>query len=91
VAALTEHLLMHSTTLGVRVTQAGRLTADRRIVEVETELGRARVKIKEMGGVPLDVAPEYEDCRRLAREHGRDLRDVIRLVADAARRQVGLS
>ena len=89
-AALTEHVLRHSTTLGVRVTQAGRVIADRRIVEVETELGTARVKIKEMGGVPLDVVPEYEDCRRLAREHGRDVRDVMRLVAEAARRQVGL-
>jgi uncharacterized protein (DUF111 family) len=36
------------------------------------------------------VAPEYEDCRRIARETGRDVREVMRLVDAAARRELGL-
>jgi uncharacterized protein (DUF111 family) len=36
------------------------------------------------------VAPEYEDCRRISRETGRDLREVMRVVAEAARRELGL-
>jgi pyridinium-3,5-bisthiocarboxylic acid mononucleotide nickel chelatase len=90
VAGLTDHLLRHSTTLGVRLTPVDRVVAARRIIEVTTPLGSARVKVKELGGHPVDVAPEYEDCRRLARETGRDLREVMRVVADAARREVGL-
>jgi pyridinium-3,5-bisthiocarboxylic acid mononucleotide nickel chelatase len=89
-ARLTDHLLRHSTTLGVRVTAAQRVIAERRLIEVETVLGTARVKIKELNGKPHDVAPEYEDCRRLSLESGVDLRDVMRMVAEAARKDLGL-
>jgi uncharacterized protein (TIGR00299 family) protein len=90
VARLTDHLLRHSTTLGVRMTTAQRVTAQRRIIEVQTPLGTARVKVKELGGNAVDLAPEYEDCRLISRQTGRDLREVMRLVADAARKELGL-
>ncbi len=90
VANLTDMLLRRSTTLGVRLTPVTRVIAGRRTVEVTTELGKARVKVKELGGRIVDIAPEYEDCRRLAREHGRDLREVMRIVSEAGRREVGL-
>jgi uncharacterized protein (DUF111 family) len=90
VARLTEHVLRHSTTLGVRLAPVARVVAPRRIVEVETELGRARVKVKDLGGRAVDLTPEYEDCRRLSRETGRDLAEVMRLVAEAGRKEVGL-
>jgi uncharacterized protein (TIGR00299 family) protein len=82
---LGERLLRGSTTLGVRTTRADRLLAGRRIVEVETPMGRVRVKVKELDGHAVDVAPEYEDCRRLG-----DVREVTRLAAEAARRELGL-
>ena len=90
VAKLTDHLFRHSTTFGVRMTTAQRVIAQREIVEVQTPLGVARVKVKRLGGKPVDVAPEYEDCRRLARESGQDTREVMRMVADVARRGLGL-
>jgi pyridinium-3,5-bisthiocarboxylic acid mononucleotide nickel chelatase len=84
--ALTDLLLRGSSTLGVRVTETRRVIADRQVVEVTTELGAARVKVKYLGGKAVEWAPEYEDARRLAKESGRELREVIRLVAEAARR-----
>jgi uncharacterized protein (TIGR00299 family) protein len=90
VAKLSDHLIRHSTTLGVRMTRAQRVIASRRIVEVRTPLGSAHVKVKELGGKPIDVAPEYEDCRRISRETGIDLREVMRLVSEAARKELGL-
>src|SRR5713101_7679095 len=90
VAQLTEHVLRHSTTLGVRLTKADRVIAERRVIEVRTAFGVARAKVKELGGKAVDVSPEYEDCRRLALESGRDLRDVIRAVSEAGRRELGL-
>jgi uncharacterized protein (TIGR00299 family) protein len=89
-ARLADHLLRHSTTLGVRVSNAQRVTAQRRIIEIRTDLGTARVKVKEIGGKPVDVSPEYEDCRQISRQTGTDLRDVVRLFADAARKELGL-
>ena len=90
VASLTDYLLRHSTTLGVRLTNVDRVIAGRRVIEVETSIGSARVKVKELGGRPVDVSPEYEDCRRIARERAIDLREVMRVVSEAARRELGL-
>jgi hypothetical protein len=91
VARLTDHVLRHSTTLGVRLTPTARVIAGRRLVDVRTALGVARVKVKEIGGRAVDLSPEYEDCRRLAREHGRDVAEVIRIVAEAGRKELGLA
>jgi uncharacterized protein (TIGR00299 family) protein len=88
VARLSDHLLRHSTTLGMRLTPAARVIAERRTIEVKTAIGVARVKIKVIDGEPIDLAPEYEDCRRISRETGRDLHEVMRLFADAARAQL---
>ena len=89
VARLSDHLLRHSTTLGMRLTPATRVVAERRIIEITTALGAARVKVKMIGGRHVDVAPEFEDIRRISRETGRDLGEVMRLFADAARAQLG--
>jgi uncharacterized protein (TIGR00299 family) protein len=89
-AKLSDHLIRHSTTLGVRMTRAERVIASRRIIEVPTAFGSAHVKVKELGGKPVDLAPEYEDCRRISRDTGVDLREVMRLVSEAARKELGL-
>ncbi len=91
VATLTEHMLRHSTTLGVRLTRVQRVIAERRIVEIDSPVGKARVKVKELGGRAVDASPEYEGCRRIAREQGLDLRDVMRIVGECARRELGLT
>jgi uncharacterized protein (DUF111 family) len=90
VALLTDHLLKHSTTLGVRLIEARRVIAQRRIIEVKSPLGIARVKVKEIGGRAVDATPEYEDCRRISRDTGLDLREVMRTVAEAARKELRL-
>jgi uncharacterized protein (TIGR00299 family) protein len=90
VARVADHLLRHSTTLGVRLTPVDRVIADRRVVEIATPFGSARVKVKELGGRAVDATPEFDDCRRLARESGRDLREVMRVVGETARRELGL-
>jgi uncharacterized protein (TIGR00299 family) protein len=89
-ARVAGRILDSSPVLGVRATTAGRFLAGRRSIEVATKLGKAHAKVKELDGHPVDVAPEYEDCRRLARGSGVDLREVMRLVAAAARAEVGL-
>jgi uncharacterized protein (TIGR00299 family) protein len=83
---LARMVMARSTTLGLRITPAARLLAGRRVIEVETGMGKVHVKIKELEGRPVDVAPEYEDCRRL----GGDVALVRRLAAEAARRELGL-
>jgi len=71
-AALAEIIFHETSTLGVRVYTAERLVQARRWVEVETPHGKVRIKVAESS-----FAPEYEDCRALARATGVALKDII--------------
>lgn len=66
-------LFAETSTLGLRILSAERRVQSRRTVEVETRYGTVRVKVSGDGA----YAPEYEDCRRIAREHGVSLREVL--------------
>jgi pyridinium-3,5-bisthiocarboxylic acid mononucleotide nickel chelatase len=89
-AALTDLVLRRSTTLGVRLSPLNRVMAGRRMLAVDTPWGKVSVKVKELGGRAVDAAPEYEDCRRIALERDIDVRDVMRVAAEAARRELRL-
>lgn len=56
----------HTSTLGVRVRQLDRLVADRETIKVETEYGPIRVKLRKIDGKITQIAPEYDDCARIA-------------------------
>jgi hypothetical protein len=45
----------------------------RHTLEVETPYGKVRIKIADNGS----YAPEYEDCRKLARESGVPLKQIL--------------
>lgn len=66
-----------TTTLGLRAYPAERRLLERTWVEVETGYGKVRVKVARDGNQVRNFAPEYEDCRRLAREKGVPLKEVI--------------
>lgn len=74
---LANTLLRETTTLGVRARSVHRHEAARELVEVETEYGPVSVKLKRVQGFLLGAKPEYEDCARLAREHGVPVRVVV--------------
>jgi uncharacterized protein (TIGR00299 family) protein len=63
---LAELVLEHTSALGVRLQTIERMIARRSQRTVSTPWGEVRVKIKHLGQREL-VAPEYEDCARLAR------------------------
>lgn len=80
-------LFAETTTIGLRYHPVARLKLAREIIEAETRWGRVRVKVSR-GGDALTVAPEYEDCRRIARERGVPLLAVLEEARTAARRQI---
>ncbi|MBM3298841.1 MAG: DUF111 family protein, partial [Deltaproteobacteria bacterium] len=76
-------------TLGLRITPPlHRWKAGRRVREVQTPWGAVRVKEKLLGDEPLASAPEYEDCARIAREHGVPLAEVYAAAQSAAAEEV---
>jgi uncharacterized protein (TIGR00299 family) protein len=70
---LAQLIFAETTTLGLRVYMAERRVRARSIEEVETPYGAVRVKVTEEG----DFAPEYEDCRRIARQTGVALKQIL--------------
>ena len=76
-------LLTESGALGCRYHAASRFEAEREILEVATAFGTVRIKRARLDGRPLAVAPEFEDCRRLALASGVPWRDVYRAALTA--------
>jgi uncharacterized protein (TIGR00299 family) protein len=75
--ALEKLLFRETTTLGIRRREEERVILDRAFVTVETQFGKIRVKIASAAGETMNAMPEYEDCRRAAREHDVPLRTAM--------------
>ncbi len=69
-------LFRETTTLGVRIQDVERLELPRETGTVETPYGPCRVKWAEAPDGDVRVTPEYEDCKRLAREKRVPIRKV---------------
>ena len=82
--ALARALLTHSTTIGLRHWEVGRIVLPREVVTVKTRFGAVRVKLARLDGRVVNVGPEYEDCAAAARKHGVPLKAVLAEVARAA-------
>lgn len=86
--AVVRVLLRETSTLGVRIHEVRRHELRREIIQFESSLGPAQVKVKYLPGEPPRVSPEYEDCRRLALEHGLPISEVYRLLTAEGERHV---
>jgi uncharacterized protein (TIGR00299 family) protein len=88
---LTRQILRHTSTAGVRRRDVSRTTLMRAYVEVETGYGRVRMKVFRAGEEELRAAPEYEDCREVARRADRPLEEIQDAARAAYRRHKGES
>ena len=76
-SAMMSLIFAETTTFGVRSYRAQRRILPREHCSVSTSYGEVRIKLSRVNGRILHVAPEYEDCRRLAEEHHVPLQRVI--------------
>ncbi len=76
--ALSNIVFRETTTIGVRFREMDRERLDREEVAVETSLGVVRFKLARRSGtdVVVNASPEFEDCVRLAEEHGLPVKTV---------------
>jgi hypothetical protein len=77
VEPLQQLLFRETSTLGVRIREERRACLDRKFVSVQTEWGEIKIKLGLLNGVEVNAAPEYEDCRRCAKQHGVPLKLVM--------------
>jgi len=80
---LAQLVLRESSTLGVRIQQVQRLKAQRTQERINTAIGSVLVKVKRLGPRIISASPEYEECRRIARERDIPLEEVYAVVQQA--------
>jgi hypothetical protein len=78
-------LFRETSTLGVRSWMVQRRCLDREIVGVQTQWGEVRVKVGRLDGEVTTIAPEYEDCKRLAAATGAPLKEIYAAALAAAK------
>jgi uncharacterized protein (TIGR00299 family) protein len=85
---MAETIMRETSTLGIRVRTVSRHIAGREMVEFESSYGKVRVKIKRFEDEVVSIAPEYDECKKIAAAKGIPLRDIYRKVEDEARRLI---
>jgi len=85
--SLMSLVFTETTTFGARTYRAQRRTLPRETVNVHTQFGDVRVKLSRVNGQILHVAPEFDDCRKLAVEKNIPLQQII---GEAVRAYKGL-
>ncbi len=76
---VVETLYRQTTTIGLRIQRIGRRKLPRRELQLRTSFGPVRAKVVLREGREV-VAPEYEECRRIAAERGLPLLDVMKTI-----------
>jgi uncharacterized protein (TIGR00299 family) protein len=87
-AEMRQIIFRETGTLGIRSGLVSKTTLDRDTLKVETAHGAVAVKIGMLDGRVVTVAPEYEDCARIAREAGVPAKDVYEDAVRLARREL---
>jgi len=73
---ILEVLFSESTTLGVRIREIKRLRLAQQNFIAETKYGKIKVKVGIFKGEIKNIAPEYEDCKKMAKQHQVPLKEV---------------
>lgn len=71
-------LLLHTTSLGVRIQELQRYALQREEQQISTSLGTVRIK-KSWGNLQSQIQKtkiEYEDLQALAKKHGKSLQEI---------------
>jgi len=67
-ARVINTILKESTSFGVRYYEVERVKVPRTLEEIETRFGKVTVKIYQDDDAIINVSPEYEDCKKIAKE-----------------------
>jgi uncharacterized protein (TIGR00299 family) protein len=91
-AKLARKIIIETGSLGVRVMPARhRLIAARKIefvkIEAEGRIFETAVKIaRDSEGILLNISAEFEDCKKIAKESGVPVKEIMKRAEEAARR-----
>ncbi|MFZ1555080.1 MAG: LarC family nickel insertion protein, partial [Nitrospira sp.] len=89
VEAVLAVLFADTTALGVRTHEVQRRVLPRRFVPVQVHGHEVSIKVADSQPGRSKAAPEYEDCKRIAEQSGRPVKDILEEAMQAYRRTAG--
>jgi uncharacterized protein (TIGR00299 family) protein len=75
--AAMDTMFRETSTLGVRTQEVSRRILPRHSIEVRTPDGPVRMKVAAIGSNGTKASPEYQDCKRIAQQTGRPVREIM--------------
>lgn len=85
IKTLEEIIFTETTTIGIRSYAVQRTAAGRREETVKTPWGAVRIKVSSFNGAVCSVAPESDDCRKLAGASGVPLKEIMAAAKNQSR------
>jgi len=77
---LSSILLKETSTIGMRFYETRRKVMQREIKTIKSQFGNVRVKISKSGDTIIKKVPEYEDCKKIARELNVPLMEIMKKI-----------
>ncbi|HBO84697.1 MAG TPA: nickel pincer cofactor biosynthesis protein LarC [Deltaproteobacteria bacterium] len=74
---LLEIIFRETSSIGIRIYPVDRHCLERKIEKVATKYGKINVKVSYFNGKAVNIQPEYEDCKKIAREKKVPLKAVL--------------
>ena len=87
VEAVLAVLFADTTALGVRAHEVQRRVLPRRFISVQVHGQDVRIKLADLQPGQSKAAPEYEDCKRIAEQSGRPVKDILAEALSAYQQQ----
>ena len=87
---ILEVLFSESTTLGVRIREIKRLRLAQQNIIAETKYGKIRVKVGIFKGEIKNISPEFEDCKKMTKQHQVPLKEIYEEAKRVTYNKLGL-
>ncbi|MFW6101771.1 MAG: nickel pincer cofactor biosynthesis protein LarC [Bacteroidota bacterium] len=73
-------LFTQTSTLGLRRASVQKAELERKFEQKSTRYGKINIKIGCLNGKPVKYKPEYEDCRKIAKDKGLSIQEVFHTI-----------
>lgn len=81
---LIDIIFQETSTIGVRVNRKKRYVLPREIKKIETEYGKVKVKVAKKDGKIINIAPEYEQCKKISEQKNVALKKIYEKALSSA-------
>jgi uncharacterized protein (DUF111 family) len=86
--AVVDIIFKETSTIGVRIMEVKRKKLSREEIVVTTDCGPVKVKVSRAKGAIVNIAPEYESCKKIARKKEIPLKTIYELSQRSARKSL---